>query len=94
MEIAPIPNLLPMRVATPASTPIDLPTTRAIDLRRQQDQDDATYTPSGHQDDRNHPGDEPQPSPEILETAPADTPDEPNIEPDDLTPPSTISLFA
>jgi hypothetical protein len=47
MEIGPIPNLIPMRMAAPSATPTDVPTTRAIDLRRQQEQDDATYTPSG-----------------------------------------------
>jgi hypothetical protein len=47
MEIGPIPNAIPMRMAAPSAAPADVPTTRAIDLRRQQEQDDATYTPSG-----------------------------------------------
>jgi hypothetical protein len=54
MEIAPIPNLIPMRPAALSAAPADLPTTRAIDLRRQQDQDDATYTPSRREEAKKH----------------------------------------
>jgi hypothetical protein len=90
MELAPIPNLIPMRVSAPSAASPNVPTTRAIDFRRQQDEDDATYTPSGSEDENRHAGDESHPSPEALEVAP----DAGLAAPDELTSQRTISLFA
>lgn len=58
MEIGPISNAIPMRMAAPSAMPADVPTTRAIDLRRQQEQDDATYTPSGRDQQGHHRADD------------------------------------
>lgn len=55
MEIAPIPNLIPLRVAASTAAPADLPITRAIDFRRQQNQDqDDAYTPGDGQPNQEH----------------------------------------
>ena len=90
MGIAPIPSLIPMRVSAPSAAPADLPTTRAIDFRQQQEQDDATYTP-GDRDEEKKDGEEqqsfPAPGYEMLEAAV----DAAN---DELPPQSTISVFA
>ena len=89
MEIAPIPNLIPMRPAAPSAAPADLPTARAIDFRRQQDQDDATYTPSRREEAKKH-GEKSQNDYEA-ETAPDYEPDAALNEPISQ---STISVFA
>lgn len=90
MEIGPIPNLVPMRMAVPSTTPPDVPTTRAIDLRRQQEQDDATYTPSGRENGKES-DEEQQDGSEAVQMAadagPAAASDEP-------VSPRTISVFA
>jgi hypothetical protein len=90
MEIAPIPNLIPMRPSAPSAAPADLPTTRAVDLRRQQDQDDATYTPSRREEGKKH-GEKGPNNYEAAETAPDSDPDAALNEPISR---STISVFA
>lgn len=92
MEIGPIPNALPMRMAAPSATPADMPTTRAIDLRRQrqQEQDDATYTPSGGHNGK-QPGEERQDGSETIETAAGSGLETVS---DESTSPGTISVFA
>jgi hypothetical protein len=91
MEIAPIPNLISMRVATPAAAPADLPTARAIDFRRQDEQEDATYTPGGREEEdqpeQSQQDEEQQAGSEMLETVPDTLSDE-------QPPQSTISVFA
>ena len=87
MEIAPIPNLVSIRIAAPSAAPTEVPTTRAIDLRRQQDQDDA-YTPGNSEDENDHPNDEPERS--VVEAAQAVR----NESLGDVPPESTISFFA
>ncbi|WP_058189537.1 hypothetical protein [Terracidiphilus gabretensis] len=95
MEIAPIPNLIPIRVSAPSAAPPDVPTTRAIDFRRQQnqdhpEQDDATYTPGGSEDENDQPNQQYHPVLEALQAAPSvrtDDPEEPGEQ-------HTISVFA
>jgi hypothetical protein len=94
MGIAPIPNLIPMHAAAPSAAPVDLPSARAIDFRgrQEQEQDDATYTPGGREDE-NHPDE--QRASETLEATPETLPDPIfDTESDDQPPPGTISLFA
>ena len=88
MEIAPIPNLIQLRVAAPSAAPADLPTTRAIDFRRQQDQNDA-YTPgNGQQEDEPNQQAAPESATDWQKAQAADpTPDDANLK-------SIISLFA
>jgi hypothetical protein len=90
MDILPIQTLIPMRTAAPSTAPADLPTTRAIDFRRQQEQDSDTYTPSGHEDEKMQ-GEEPRDDSETAETVPDAESDEVPVEPISQ---STISLFA
>ena len=88
MGIAPIPNLVSMRVAAPSAAATEVPTTRAIDLRRQHDQDDA-YTPAGSDEENSQP-DEEQPAYKIL-LAIAETS---SAGPDDPEEQHSISVFA
>jgi hypothetical protein len=95
MEIAPIPNLIPMRVSAPSAAPPDVPSTRAIDFRRQQDQDeqnqdDATYTPSGSEEEKQHSGEANHSVFQILQAATETILDEL----DDSGEQHTISVFA
>jgi hypothetical protein len=95
MELAPIPNLIPMRLSAPSAASPDVPTTRAIDFRRQQNQDeqnqdDATYTPSGNEKENQHSGEESHPVYQILQAATETILDEL----DDSGKRHTISVFA
>ena len=90
MEIAPIPNLSLVRSPAPSAAPADLPTTRAIDFRRQQDHDDATYTPSRSEHGKKH-AEKGQDDSETVETLPDFEPDAALDEPISQ---STISVFA
>ena len=95
MELAPIPNLMPVRVSPASVAPPDVPTTRAIDFRRQQNQDeqtqdDATYTPSGSEEENQHSSDESHPIYQILQAATETILDEF----DDSGKHHTISVFA
>ena len=73
MELAPIPNVMPVRVSAPTAAPPDVPTARAIDFRRQQNQheqdQDATYTPSGSEEENQHSGEENDSVFQILQAA-------------------------
>ena len=91
MELAPIPNLMPVRVSLASAAPPDVPTTRAIDFRRQQqEQDDATYTPSGNEEENQRPGEERHSVYQILQAATETILDEL----DDSGKHHTISVFA
>jgi hypothetical protein len=90
MDILPIQTLIPMRTAAPSTAPADLPTTRAIDFRRQQEQDSDTYTPSSHEDGKK-PDEEAQNDSETVEAVPNAESDEAPVEPISQ---SAISLFA
>jgi hypothetical protein len=90
MEIAPVPNLIPVRVSALSAAPPDVPTTRAIDLRRQQDQDDTTYTPSGSEEENQDSSEEKSSVYQILQAATETILDEL----DDSGQQHTISVFA
>jgi hypothetical protein len=90
MDIVPIQNLIPTRTAAPSAAPADVPTTRAIDFRRQQKQDSDTYTPNGHEEEKRQ-GEEGRNDSETLEAAPNAEPDPALDEPISQ---STISVFA
>ncbi|MGA2251654.1 hypothetical protein [Terracidiphilus sp.] len=90
MGIAPIPNLIPVRVSAPSAAPSDVPTTQAIDFRRQQNEDDATYTPSGSEEENQHSGEENDSVYQILQAATETILDEL----DDSGKHHTISVFA
>ena len=95
MEIAPIPNLIPARISAPSAAPPGVPTTQAIDFRRQQNQDeqgqdDATYTPSGSEEENQHSGEQNHSVFQILQAATETILDEM----DDSGRHHTISVFA
>jgi hypothetical protein len=89
MEIAPIPNLVSMRIAAPSAAPTEVPTTRAIDFRRQQDQEDA-YTPAGSDEENSQTDDGDQLAYKML-LATAETS---SAGPDDSAEQPSISVFA
>jgi hypothetical protein len=95
MELAPIPNLMPVRVSPASAAPPDVPTTRAIDFRRQQNQDgqeedDATYTPNRNEEENQHSGEKDDSVYQILQAATETLLDEL----DDSGKHHTISIFA
>lgn len=91
MGIAPIPNLIPMRVSAPSTASPDVPNTQAIDFRRQQqEQDDATYTPSNREDENEEPEEGQPTASEALQASSSFAPDDP----EDPSQQPTISVFA
>ncbi len=90
MELAPIPNRMPVRVSASAAAPPDVPTARAIDFRRQQEEDDATYTPSGSEEEKQPSGEKDDSVYQILQAATETILDEL----DDSGKHHTISVFA
>ncbi len=90
MEIAPIPNLIPVRISAPSANPPETTTTRAIDFRRQQSEDDSTYTPTGSQQEKQRPDDPYHPAYEAIQ----DTSEASLGEADEIQARHTISLFA
>ena len=81
MGIAPIPNLIPVRISASSAGPPDVPTARAIDFRRQQgqgDEQDATYTPGGSQRENDQLGEEDQSAYQAFASAQEAAPDGPD----------------